>query len=197
MKTLAMNGINMSNHGWAATELGIYPLEVWDTNNLINSIIQIKLNNIPCPKICFDDLKGIPMHIMAKFCLWRSEWHHVNFRPCWFYTLDEYAVIKMTQEEVEEMKILAECESPDWHKPTLVKVRISSWKTSTTDHQYCSPRDVTGVVYAGFVYFSDDSRIPLTPEYCEIEKIYLKKTRKQRETFDLIRKRMRKYNIHC
>ena len=34
-------------------------------------------------------------------------------------------------------------------------------------------------------------------KYCEIEKVYEKKTKKQKELFNLIRKRMRAYNIHC
>ena len=189
--------LKMSTRGWQAAENGLLPLDSWNIEILIRRIIHVKLTNTPCPKICFDDLKSVPLHILGKFCLWKAEWHHVNFRPCWFYAVDDFAIINMTQNEVEEMKHLAEYERPDMVKPTFARLKMTQWKTSTTKHEYCSHFYTNGVVYGGYVYFANGNRVSLSLDHCEIEKIIDKKTKKQKETFNLIRKRMRAYNIHC
>ena len=190
------NKISMSFRGKQATLTGSYPLILWNKDQLIRKVIDIKLSKLGS-WIKFDDLKLIPIHILAKHCLYRTEWHHVNHRPTWFYRINEQGIIEMSQSDVNEMKRLAECNNQNSRKPALARIRISDWKESTTGHEFCCYNTITGIVYKGDVYSEDGNKTPLSPESHEIVKIYKKKTKQQKHTFDHIRRQMRRYEIYC
>lgn len=187
---------HISYRGRAAMATGAYPLKYWNKEYLVQQIIETKLHN-PDPQINFDDLKSIPLHILSRYCLHKTEWHHVNHRPTWFYRCDKQSIVYMTQKDIREMKQLSECSNPESRKPVLARIKIDDWKISQSGHEFCAQRTITGVIYKGTIYSADGYSTTLSPEKHQVMKVYRKKTRNQKQVFDRIRRQMRKFQIYC
>lgn len=194
---LTMEILNMSTRGRTALDEGKKPFDLWTVQDMKYQVIRIKLNNKPCPVIRFDALDGIPTDILAKALLKKCEWHHVNFLPHWFYKIDEQAVKDLTMEDIRELQQEAQQRQEILNKPRLARFSIHKWKVSTTGHEFCDTYQMYGVLYNNTAYFEDGRSIRIIKDKCEICKLYPKVPKTRRTQYDLIRRKMRAYDIFC
>jgi len=194
---IATETINVSSNGLYALSEGKKPLDMWTPQEIKRQVIQIKLSNKPCPLIGFNDLDDVSFEILAKNLLVRREWHHVGFRPCYFYGIDEGTVISLTQAHVDRMIFITQEEEKIRNRPKWTRFCIYRWKTSVSGHQFCDTYIVYGVLYNNTAYFKDGRSMRVIPDKCEVSKIYEKAPKNRKGEYDNIRKKMKSYGIHC
>lgn len=194
---ITLENVNMSIRGRQALTLGLMPFFFWTIQAIKKNVIQIKLSNKPCPSIHFDSLDDIPLEILAKYLLKRNGWHHVCFLPRWFYEIDEQAVISLTMADIRNMQQEAKELQEIQNKPRLARFTIHKWKVSTTGHEFCDTYTVYGVLYNGTAFFENGNSKTVIKDECEVQKLYTKVPKTRKSQYDLIRRKMRAYNIFC
>lgn len=189
--------LNMSYRGNLAMLSGKKPLILWTHKDIVHQIISIKLNNKNSPRINFNELWNISFQTLSQYLLITNEWHHVRFKPAWFYHIDTDYVINMTSDDINQMKSLDKLSNDITNKPKWTRFKISKWKISTTHHEYCDTQLVYGVLYNNTAYFMDGRKINIEKDYCIPDKIYMKTPKNRKKDYDAIRKGMRIHDIYC
>ncbi len=126
------------------------------TKQYILEEIERILNENPEQNMPFSlkRLEGVSEVTLKKMYLRKSSWHHVNFKPTWFYKISYELIFNRTWEEVLEEELFWNYFHTFHNKPTLVKLQYYHWITKADKTQMSMKRVVTGVAYKGLIYTS-------------------------------------------
>ena len=96
------NGYKMSNRASQAYDNGEKPLSKWTKEDIIDGVkVYSKENKVP---FTMSVLMKAPKSVLVELVLSRSSWHHTSSyaNKTDFYSIDEYALDKLTDERVNE-----------------------------------------------------------------------------------------------
>lgn len=187
----------ISRRGRAAMDNGEKLFLEWTKEQIIAEVLRIKMVNQPCPAVDYDYLLDLPEYILREMLLKRVSWHHVDGKPEWFYIPNEPWIINMDYASIEDMANDADRFLSIENKPKMADFQISQWKESTTMHQYCKHIIRSGILYNGIAYFENGERKEVIKDSCEVVKVFDKTPNSRRTQFNIIRKKMRQYQIYC
>lgn len=126
-------------------------------------------------------LNEVTEPVLQEFLLKKTQWHHVNFAPSWFYELNMDVINRMTVQDIRKMISVSKHEVTKQKKLILVNTVEKRWETFGDKHQKTFKSYAIGVSYEGNVYFMDGSIKPICKDTLEVLKEC--KSKAQRQTF--------------
>lgn len=185
--------INSSNRAKEAFTQGKRPLRDWTRNEILHDLfMQYGENNILLNTEVTNMLVDLETETLKDaFLSTKREWHHVEGKPIYFYSLDIEAIRKLNKKQVVEMLKKDELDRVMFNKPQLAKVKSTLWTTNKHGKQVPVTKKYVVVVYHGRCYFLNGHDDPLQKDRLEIIGSVGKIVGKNRILFDKILRVMR------
>lgn len=182
---------NSSTNAKKALKEGKKPLPLWTKEELITKINEmIAADEDACPEADMDRLELVDEDVLKECLLIKTEWHHVNNKPCWFYDIDEPVVKTLRKNEMSTMLRMTRKIQEESKKPRFAFIKQSSWVNFKGNHQTTNKTRRVGVVYDGYVYFENGTKAPVQKDYMDISDSCDKKSKKYKKTYSNIIRNM-------
>lgn len=185
--------INSSRRAKEAFGEGKRPRHDWTRNELLHDLfMQYPENNILLNTDVTNMLVDVETETLKDYFLTTNrEWHHIEGKPVYFYSLDIEMIRKLTRRHVEDMLRKDEYDKEVFNKPQLSYVRSTDWTTNSHGKQVPIIKTYTGIVYQGRCYFSNGHNDLIRKDRLEVIGSVGKIVGKYRKTFDKILRVMR------
>lgn len=151
-----------------AFEEGKAPLDFWTKEEILEAVEFVLNEYEACPEADMGKLELVDESVLQDCLLDRTEWHHINGKPVWFYAINEAVVTTLTKSEMGQMLGMTHRKAKEANTPKFVFVDQMNWVNYKGWHQKQTKTRHIGVTYDGYVYFENGQKVPLKRDVMEV-----------------------------